>query len=215
MASTDSEVLRVFIVAAVRIYREGLAVALARSPIVEVVGSSATPELLFAASSTTEPAVVLLDVPAESRHQAVSLVLKAYPNTKVVAFGINEVISEVVALAAAGAVSYVASHSSLEDLILAVEGAPCGQLNCPPHVAGALLRQLGKPSPLPTADRKNERITDREIQIMELVCSGLSNQQISRTLNIALSTVKNHLHGIFHKYQVHSRSEALARYRGG
>ena len=64
--------------------------------------------------------------------------------------------------------------------------------------------------PRPVADRSGADLTRREREILELVSQGLSNRQIARTLWIAESTVKVHIHHILEKLGVRSRTEAAA-----
>ena len=53
--------------------------------------------------------------------------------------------------------------------------------------------------------------TTREIQVLELVCSGLSTEYISKNLFISKSTVKNHLKNIYHKLEAKNRTEAVIK----
>ncbi|MGW5603797.1 LuxR C-terminal-related transcriptional regulator [Streptomyces rochei] len=59
-----------------------------------------------------------------------------------------------------------------------------------------------------------ESLTDRESEIFNLLVTGMSNRQISRTLGIAERTVKNNLHSIYRKFGVAGRAEVMARYFG-
>jgi LuxR family maltose regulon positive regulatory protein len=58
-----------------------------------------------------------------------------------------------------------------------------------------------------------EPLSQRELEVLQLICQGLSNQEICQRLFLALDTVKGHNRRIFEKLQVHSRTEAIARAR--
>ena len=58
-----------------------------------------------------------------------------------------------------------------------------------------------------------EPLSQRELEVLELICQGLSNQEICERLFLALDTVKGHNRRIFDKLQVHRRTEAIARAR--
>jgi len=58
-----------------------------------------------------------------------------------------------------------------------------------------------------------EPLSQRELEVLELICQGLSNQEICERLYLALDTVKGHNRRIFEKLQVHRRTEAIARAR--
>jgi len=53
-------------------------------------------------------------------------------------------------------------------------------------------------------------LTNRQLEILDLIAEGLSNKEIARELNIEPATVKNHVHGILEKLQVHTRAAAVA-----
>ena len=65
----------------------------------------------------------------------------------------------------------------------------------------------------PRADGLVEHITERELEVLQLIAEGLSNQQIAGRLFLALSTVKGHNRIIFDKLGVQRRTEAVARAR--
>ena len=58
-----------------------------------------------------------------------------------------------------------------------------------------------------------EPLSQRELEVLHLICQGLSNQEICERLYLALDTVKGHNRRIFEKLQVHRRTEAIARAR--
>jgi LuxR family maltose regulon positive regulatory protein len=89
-----------------------------------------------------------------------------------------------------------------------------------PHLrayAGKLLSQFGADFPIkssqPIGDTLIEPLTERELEVLRLIAQGLSNQEISERLVLALSTVKGHARIIFDKLQVKNRTEAVARAR--
>ena len=69
------------------------------------------------------------------------------------------------------------------------------------------------PSPAPPAQPLIEPLSQRELEVLQLVAQGLSNREISERLFLALDTVKGHNRRIYGKLQVHRRTEAVARAR--
>jgi LuxR family maltose regulon positive regulatory protein len=89
-----------------------------------------------------------------------------------------------------------------------------------PHLrayAGKLLSHFGADFPIesrqPTGDKPIEPLTERELEVLQLIAQGLSNREISERLFLAVSTVKGHTRIIFDKLQVQRRTEAVARAR--
>ncbi len=84
---------------------------------------------------------------------------------------------------------------------------------------GTLLRSFGRASPSPAGARGAapglaEPLTDRELDVLELLAAGSSNQQIADRLFVALVTVKKHVSHILDKLGAANRTEAVARARG-
>jgi LuxR family maltose regulon positive regulatory protein len=66
---------------------------------------------------------------------------------------------------------------------------------------------------IPHAQSLIEPLSQREVDVLQLIAQGLSNHEISERLFLALSTVKGHNRIIFDKLQVQNRTEAVARAR--
>ena len=81
-----------------------------------------------------------------------------------------------------------------------------------PGYAAALLDALREPSPS-LGGSLVEALTRRELEVLQLVAQGLSNEEIGERLFLSLSTVKGHNRNIFDKLQVQRRTEAVARAR--
>jgi len=203
---------RVLIVSDVRLYREGLAAALAGLGRVSIVGAVAGPDLTLACLSRLGPDAVLLDM-ALSRCLDLPAALRTEPPVRFVAFAVADVDDGIVACAESGISGYVGKDGSPEDLVLALEAALRGEVLCPPQVAGALFRRLAILTSTSSPSPSVSTLTRRELDIIELVDQGHSNKEIARDLRIGPATVKNHVHNILEKLHVHRRAEAAAMIR--
>ena len=74
-------------------------------------------------------------------------------------------------------------------------------------------QQRADPSSRPPAQPLLEPLSQRELEVLQLIAQGHSDQEVSERLFVALSTVKGHNRNIFSKLQVHRRTEAVARAR--
>ena len=130
--------LRIIIVSDARLYREGLALSLARVDRVVVVGVADTVASALACIEEKNPDVALLDF---AMHDALALphaIAAARIRVKVVAFSVADSEDEVCECAEAGIAGYVARNGSKEDLITAVDSAVRGEVHCSPRVAASL-----------------------------------------------------------------------------
>jgi DNA-binding NarL/FixJ family response regulator len=208
-------VTAVFVVAGVRLYRDGLARILGRRRGIEIVGTAADWPEARERLRTLRPAVVLLDLGLPEGFEAVRELTRIAPETRVVALGVREADADVVAWAEAGVAGYVTRDGTIDDCVASVEAVARGELACSPRIAATLLRRVTllagaepPPEPHPPA------LTPREREIAELINDGLSNKQIAARLSIEVPTVKNHVHNILEKLRVTRRGEAAARIRG-
>ena len=212
-ASNGRSPPRVLIVSDVRLYREGLAAALAGCQRVEVVGGMAGPDLTVASLSQLHPDVILLDVALPGCLGMPTALSLGHP-AKFVAFAVSEGDEDILACAEAGISGYVGKDGSTKDVVAAIESVVRGELQCPPRLAATLFARLA------TLARSQARrpgalgLTDRELEIVGLVDQGHPNKEIARRLGIGAATVKNHVHNILEKLNVERRAEAAAMVRG-
>jgi DNA-binding NarL/FixJ family response regulator len=204
----------VVVVAAIRLYREGLAEVLGRTGRLRVTGSAAGATQALGLLRHARPDVVLLDTSPPDAIDQARMLAAAAPATPIVAIGLAERENEVIAFAEAGACGYVTRDGSLADLVAAAESVAHGEAICSPRMAASLLRRIRLMAMERPAAAGEPRLTAREIQIMGLIDRGLSNKEIARELCITVATVKNHVHNILEKLGVSRRGEAAARLRG-
>jgi two-component system, NarL family, nitrate/nitrite response regulator NarL len=205
-------VIRVFVLAEIRLYRQGLARVLKRRQDIEVVGLAAGWDEASKALGRLQPDVVLLDMTSPESFDAVRRTRVTSPASRIVALGVRDREDEVLACAQAGVSGYVTRDDSLETLIAAIESVARGELLTTPRMAAVLFERFGAMSAA-TGSADAERLTPREREIAELVRDGFSNKAIAQRLQIEIPTVKNHVHNILEKLKVHRRGEAAALLR--
>jgi two-component system, NarL family, nitrate/nitrite response regulator NarL len=200
----------VLVVCDVRIYLEGLADVLGRSDQVEVVGATRDAAGAIRWAEQARPDVILLDMAMPGSLGAVGAIARAAPDSHVVALSVPETEREVIVCAEAGVAGYVSRDASIQELLSTVAGAARGEVMCSPRIAASLVREFARRAAGRPVRGTGPRLTPRERQVIDLIDHGLSNKEIARTLHIALSTVKNHVHNILEKCQVHRRLDAVS-----
>ena len=200
--------VRTFIVAEIRPYREALAQALAGAADVEVVGASSHPAEAMCALASVRADVGLLDLPKERGPWWAAQIAGAFPTLRLIVLGLEEPEHEVAAWAAAGVRAYVGRDACLDEV-----GATIAAIATAPErpVSGVRLEPVRPEPPRPWEGPRH--LTARERQILGLVAEGCSNEEIGRRLFIAVPTVKNHVHNILSKLGVHRRTDAVREIR--
>jgi DNA-binding NarL/FixJ family response regulator len=203
----DGGAIRVLIVAATRLYREALVEMLCRRDGFAVAGAAASCREALRELPRLAPDVAVIDMATPESLAAIRELNRSPPGVCVIALGVAEVEDDVLQCAEAGAAGYVTREASLEDLLAAVKSAARGELQCSPRMAGRLLRRLAALA----ADRQWSpavaRLTAREREIVRLIEANLSNKQIADRLGIEVATVKNHVHNLLEKLNLHRRTE--------
>jgi len=206
--------VELFIVAGVRLYREGLVHALGRAGNLHVAATAADLTQLCDRIGTPDRAVLLFDGTCLESAASLRAVLAAHPNVRAVVLGVTESEPEIIGWAEAGASGYVTQDGSVDELVKTVEAVARDELTCPPRITAALMHRVAA---LATEQLLitplSARLSDRELEIVQLIDDGLSNQAIAHRLFITLATVKNHVHNILDKLGVHTRTEAAALVR--
>jgi DNA-binding NarL/FixJ family response regulator len=206
-------VVRVFLAARVRLYREALAEIIARQDGLEIVGASGDRQEILARVAELRPDVVLLDPAAAESSDLIGRLVRSALPVKVVALTSSESEPEVIAYAEAGVSGFVTYDESIDELVATIVGAARGDVVCSPQMAGTLLRRvtvLAAGQPSVTLDGG---LTARELEVARLLDEGLSNKQIALRLGVEVPTVKHHVHHILEKVGVARRGEAVARLR--
>jgi DNA-binding NarL/FixJ family response regulator len=205
-------VVDVLIAAEMRLYREGLAKALAGEPTLSVLATAASAQELLTKCRASNPTIVLLDMAVPGALEAARALRISRPTLAIVALGmLGE--DHVVECAEAGIVGYVGRDASLLDLIATVRSVADGETLCTPRMAARLMRRVAELANQPRSSRIPPRLTRRELQIVVLIDEGLSNKEIAQRLHIELPTVKHHVHNVIEKLGVRSRLQVAAHAR--
>ncbi len=204
--------LSVLIVSEIRLYREGLAELLARGGALHVIGTATRADEALQKACELCPSVVILDQAIPESLALSRTLTRVRPEVRVVALGVPDGEDAILSFGEAGIAGYVPRDGSLDDLVEAVEGAARGELHVTPRIAGAMIRRLAWRAAAGD-DLSRSPLTARESEIVRLIDQGLSNKEIAVRLGIEVATVKNHVHNLLEKLQVHRRAEAAAHLR--
>jgi two-component system, NarL family, nitrate/nitrite response regulator NarL len=203
------QTIRVFIVSRVRLHREGLAALLRGCPSINVLGAD-NPQHTQDTLRAMPTDVALIDAISPSDSYIVAALREVCARVRILAVGIRETASEVLACAAAGIDGYVPMDAALGDMVAAIEKVVRGELQCSPRVAASLYQCSG----FSKAAAIDSPLTTRELQVADLINRGLPTKEIAWRLGVQPCTAKNHIRNILHKLKVHRRGQATAKLRG-
>jgi DNA-binding NarL/FixJ family response regulator len=208
--------IHILLVNEIRLMGNVIAAALEDEPDIYVVGRVTTPEEALKIVQENEVDVVLVStrLPDQGALKLTSAITEVAPATKVLALGLTEEKKRVLRYVEAGATGYILKNDSLDDLISTVRAVQEGQVFVSPKIAAAMMERLSVLaqmfSEVENSVTDSAGLTPRELEVLEQIGKGLTNQQIAEHLVIEVGTVKNHVHSILEKLNVSSRGEAAA-----
>lgn len=199
---------RVGVLATSRFESEAVAAALAGSaPVATVVQCAGLDQRTLAHEIS---GIDVLLVEAKVDPNALAAALAACPaapaSLALVVVGVDGARDDLAAWVRAGAIALLGPDVGLAELAAAVGAAARGERSCSASVTTFLLENMTRRPPGNGA-RGTALLTPRELEIAALLQEGLSNKQIARKLQIQIATVKNHVHNVLAKLEIHSRNQ--------
>ena len=208
--------INILLVNEIRLMGNVIAAALEDEPDIHVVASVTNIDeaLKIVEEKAVDVALVSTRLPDKGALKLTQAITELAPATKVLALGLTEEKKRVLRYVEAGAAGYVLKDDSLDDMIETIRAAEEGEVFVSPKIAAAMMERLSDLAQM-FSDVENSvtddaDLTARELEVLELIGEGLTNQQISERLVIEVGTVKNHVHSILEKLNVSSRGEAAA-----
>lgn len=211
--------IRLIIIEDHALTRIGLKTALEESQKIEVIAESEYGETGISLVQQLDPDAVIMDLglPNMNGIEATKAIKEYNNNVKVLILTSHESQTEVMESLSAGADAYCMKDINPTRLISVLEGIVEGGVWLDPAVARTVLSTLTFTNKMPENEKsKNNQIqpsplTDREIEILQLLADGLNNIDIAEKLSVSQHTVKAHICNILQKLSVDDRTQAVAR----
>jgi two-component system nitrate/nitrite response regulator NarL len=203
--------LRVLLVDDHILFRTGVRAVLASRSDVEVVGEAADGNEAVTLARETMPDLILMDIkmPGCDGLEATRLIKQEMPNVKVFMLTVSESDEHLFEAIKGGAEGYLIKDLKARQLFDALEGVTRGEAAFSGVIAAKILKEFERASKGPEeGPRAAEPLTGREVEVLQLVSEGKSNQEIAQELVISESTVKNHLRNILGKLHLQNRVQA-------
>jgi DNA-binding NarL/FixJ family response regulator len=186
------------------VVRDGLSSMFARDPEFEVLGEAADGAEAVRLARDLRPDVILMDLrmPGVDGLTAITELARQGIPTRVLVLTTYDTDSHVLPAIEAGATGYLLKDAPRAELLRAVRAAAHGEAVLSPSVAARLMSRLRSPGAGP--------LSQRELEVLELVASGATNREAAARLFITEATVKTHLLNIYAKLGVGDRAAAVA-----
>ncbi len=185
------------------VVRAGLRGMLGAEPDLDIVGEAADGADAADLAERLRPDVVLMDLrmPRVDGVTATARIRDRAPGVRVLVLTTYDTDADILRAVEAGATGYLLKDARREELFRAVRAAAAGESVLAPTVAARVIERMRAP--------RQEALSGRELEILELVAAGRSNKEIAGLLAISEATVKTHLLHVFSKLGVEDRTQAV------
>ncbi|SHN39062.1 response regulator [Cryptosporangium aurantiacum] len=186
------------------VVRDGLRGMFSADPRFEVLGEADDGAEAIVAGEKLRPDVILMDLrmPRTDGVTAIRELARRGVPARVLVLTTYDTDQDVLPAIQAGATGYLLKDAPREELFRAVEAAAQGQAVLSPAVAATLMGQMRQPA--------SEPLSQRELEVLELIAGGSTNREAAKQLFISEATVKTHLLHVYAKLGVNDRAAAVA-----
>jgi len=203
--------IRVLIADDQALVRTGFRVIVNAEPDLEVVGETADGRETIEAVQTQRPDVVLMDIRMpnlDGIETTRRLAAAAHPPRVLIltTFDLDQYVYDALR---AGASGFLLKDASADELLQAVRVIAAGDALLSPSITRRLIADYAHRPPPSERPAALEELTRRELEVLRLIASGLSNDGIARKLVLGNATIKTHVARIFAKLDLHDRAQAV------
>jgi len=199
--------IRVLIADDHAIVRRGLRTLITSQPDMEIVGEAVNGVEAVQKARTTEPDVILMDMvmPRQTGAVAIREIKKENPHARILVLTSFAEDDKIFPAIKSGALGYLLKDAETDQLLQAIRDVNDGKFSLDPNVALRVIRELNHSSDLPPT---TDPLTERELEVLQLVAQGLTNGEIAERLVLGERTVGNHISSILSKLHLANRTQA-------
>ncbi|WP_295035344.1 response regulator transcription factor [uncultured Microbacterium sp.] len=196
--------LRIVLVDDHPVVRAGVRALVESADDLVVVGEASSADEAVQAVGAERPDVVLMDLSLGDGEGGITATsrIRALPDPPaVLVLTTYDSESDILRALDAGAAGYLLKDTPPDQLFAGIHAVHRGEPALAPSVAAVLMRRASSPEP---------RMTEREVEVLELLADGLGNRELAKALFVSEATVKSHLSHIYGKLGVDTRAGAVA-----
>ena len=199
--------IRILVVEDQNVVREGLVAILNFQTDIEVVGEAEDGIRAVEVAKKTRPDVILLDMvmPRQDGLTTIPKLKLAVPESKILVLSSFAESDKVFQAIKAGAMGYMLKDSTRVQVLQAIRDIASGEAQLQPSMAMKVIHEFNRPS---EGSVMNQSLTRRELEALQLIARGFSNQEIATALVVHERTIAKYVSNILYKLHVSNRTQA-------
>jgi DNA-binding NarL/FixJ family response regulator len=192
------------------IVRKGICSLIDGKAEIKVVGEAEDGRDAIDKAGALQPDVVLMDItmPHLNGLEATRQIKKIFPQIKILALTMYTNEEYILQILQAGASGYVIKQAAPAELISAIHAVYRGDSFLSPSISKTIIDEYLRHS-VPAAPVEQEKLTDREREVLQLIAEGYSNREIADKLNLSVKTVGVHRTNIMEKLEIHNVTDLV------
>lgn len=199
--------IRILVVDDENVVREGLVAILRLQSDLQVVGEALDGIQTVQLARKTKPDVILLDLQMPKQDGLVTIpkLKEMLPGCRILvltSFAENDRVYQAVK---SGALGFLLKDATRVQLLQAIRDVASGKASIPPSIAVRVIQEIDHPA---HAHYTNDPLTRRELETLQLIARGMSNNEIALELHVHVRTVAKYVSSILEKLQLASRTQA-------
>jgi DNA-binding NarL/FixJ family response regulator len=199
--------IRILVVEDQNVVREGLVAILNYQTDIEVVGEAEDGIRAVEVAKKTRPDVILLDMvmPRQDGLTTIPKLKLAVPDSKILVLSSFAESDKVFQAIKAGAMGYMLKDSTRVQVLQAIRDIASGEAQLQPSMAMKVIHEFNRPT---EGSVMNQSLTRRELEALQLIARGFSNQEIATALVVHERTIAKYVSNILYKLHVSNRTQA-------
>ena len=199
--------IRILVVEDQNVVREGLVAILNYQTDIEVVGEAEDGIRAVEVAKKTRPDVILLDMvmPRQDGLTTIPKLKMAVPDSKILVLSSFAESDKVFQAIKAGAMGYMLKDSTRVQVLQAIRDIASGEAQLQPSMAMKVIHEFNRPT---EGSVMNQSLTRRELEALQLIARGFSNQEIATALVVHERTIAKYVSNILYKLHVSNRTQA-------
>ena len=180
-------------------FRKGMAALIESEPNLRVVAETGDGCQALSVYRQSQPDVVLMDLrlPGMGGVEAIIAIRREFPDARVIVLTTFDMDEDIFRAIQSGAKSYLLKDTPPDELAAMIRAVHAGKETLPNKVAERLAARQQRPD-----------LSQRELEVLQLLTKGRSNKEIAASLFVSEDTIKAHLKSLFSKLKVKDRTEA-------